>query len=366
MQLAKLMWEYAPLRGIVKLFVFGSSWREMYYESMRDTVNDLSILETCEVNTDIAKDVNSSDLFFHEATLNVVKEGRDISEVFSRFFPKQETQLLAGGTVSSQKNLPYILALDYTKETVPLRGTIKKTYITFFFYLALVSFFMLFLLPASRGIMLLFEHMIPNLFDNDENMLMFLKFTEVFQQVKYFILVGLILIVAFMIWYMPRKPTSVRRWLDNHVFPFGFYRKSGSSIFLKTYSALLNSGLKEAQALEKSAEYANPYFKHYINIMMKRAREGQNPIDVYNVALFSKSTRAFLVKFVAAKSSQEGINSIARMEIKQLINKSTAVMRTTTLVGLVTVALLITLVMMLNLWLVADVQEYSSRISSGF
>lgn len=366
MQLAKLMWNYAPIRGFVRFFVFGASWREMYYESMRDTVNEISILETCETNTQIAKDVNSADLFFHEATLNVVREGREISEVFSHFLPKQETQLLAGGTVSSQKNLPYILALDYTKQTVPLKATIKKTYVTFIFYVSLISFFLLFLLPASRDILLLFERMISGLYDNDQNILMFLKFTDIFQSIKYYILFAMVALISFVIWYLPQKPSPFRRWLDNHVFPFGFYRKSGASIFLKTYSALLNSGLKESEALEKSAEYANSYFQHYINIMMKRSREGQNPIDVYNVALFSKSTRAFLVKFISAKNAQKGINSIASLEIKQLINKSKAVMKTTNLVGLVTVAMLITLVMMLNLWLVTDVQEYTSSISSGY
>ncbi|MFK5892230.1 MAG: hypothetical protein QM504_03300 [Pseudomonadota bacterium] len=366
MQIAKFMWKYRPLRKVVKLFVFGPTWRELYYRSMRDTVCDLSILETCEANANIAKDIKSADLFFHESTLNVVKEGRDISEVFVRFFPKQETQLLAGGSVSSQKELPYVLALDYSRETIPLRGTIKKTYANFFFYSSLITFFLLFLLPASRDVLMMFDRMIPNLFDNDTNVLAFLKFTEIFQIIKYYVVFFMVLIIVFMFWYMPRKPNNVRKWLDNHVFPFGFYRKSGSSIFLKTYSALLNSGLKEAKALEKSAEFTNPYFKHYINIMMKRAREGQNPIDVYNVDLFSKSTRAFLVKFIGAKNSKKGINSIAKMEIKQLIVKSSTVMKTTTLVGLIIVALLITLVMMLNLWLVADVQEYSSRISSGY
>ncbi|MBB1508031.1 type II secretion system F family protein [Pseudoalteromonas sp. SG41-1] len=226
--------------------------------------------------------IDTKEIVFLKHANEVLNTGNDFSGATRDFVSYNEQMILdSGGGGKLEQSLKTCCKL------VEDISRLKSTIISSMIYPCV-------LVAVAVGMVIMFSYKIipiltevSNVSNWSNSAQKFYAFSSFIQHNLIGVGIGLVVLIAVIIYALPNLTGNIRYKLDS-LFPFSIYRKFQAGIFLISFSNLMESNYTSLQSLTKMKENTTKYIGYELNLMLDSVNKAIKPAAAINTHLLGE------------------------------------------------------------------------------
>jgi len=322
------------IKFLTKPLMFNGDFRYFFFSGLKSQLEaGISIGDFLKGSLYSARELKSKKEFFYDDVLST-KRTTPVYICLKPYFPSQEISIFSAGETGTKKQTAKAceIVIDYMKLDSEIKSAIKVMITLLSLY---VSAFTLFLVFFGKNMATAVDNLRMPYEKLPEVTKTFIDMNQFIQDYILFIVLGMLSIVCFFIYYLPKGSGRIREFLQSYIPVFKFYRQYTCSTFLLSLSSMLGAGMPFTDAMKVLQKTSNKYLVHYISKIIKRKKGGGDEKKSLDVGLMEKEMYFNICQFIQGKNIGESLFKAAEFRLIQLRKRIQKIQRVAMLILLV-------------------------------